>query len=72
MPEFEKPVTCKQIAAMTGNAVSAEYVRAACRRAAGYHPLPHMECGDKRPIIRIRPSVFAKWYAEEELLQVGT
>ena len=48
-----------------GGGVSAEYVRAACHRAEGFHPLPHMRSGEKRPVIRVMWSDFCKWFEEE-------
>lgn len=59
-------MTCKQIAAQTGGAVTEEFVRAACRRGSKFHPLPHVESGAKRPVFRVRWSVFCEWYADEE------
>lgn len=65
----DRPLPPKGIAAMFG--VTAEFVRAACHRGPSYHPLPHTASGEVRPVLRIRPSVFAKWYEEEELAQAG-
>lgn len=64
--EVEKPLTAKYIAKMFG--VPQEFVYSACHRAASNHPLPHTESGSKRPVRRIRPSIFAKWYEEEEAI----
>ena len=64
--EFEEPQTIRVIAAMTNGSVSQEYIRAACHRAEGYHPLPHIESGEKRPVIKIRWSVFCHWFEEEQ------
>lgn len=71
MVEFEKPLTCDEISAMTGKRVSAEAVRAACHRAPQNHPLPHTRSGKVRPIIRVRWSQFVKWYEDEERYQVS-
>lgn len=68
MEPFEAPLTCRQISERTGGAISEEAVRSFCHRGSKLHPLPHVRTGRKRPIIRIRWSVFCEWYAEEERL----
>lgn len=68
---MDAPMTCRQISEATGGAVSEEFVRAACHRGEGFHPLPHTRSGERRPVIRVRMSVFERWYAEEELMTVG-
>ncbi|MCI8469320.1 MAG: hypothetical protein HFJ75_07555 [Eggerthellaceae bacterium] len=67
MSAWERPLTCKEVGDRAG--LSAEYVRAACHRGKGLHPLPHTTSGEKRPVIRIRWSTFERWYEEEELLR---
>ncbi len=68
--EFEKPVTVRVLSEMTGRTMSEGAIRAACWRAPDEHPLPHVKSGSKRPLIYVRPSVFFRWYEEEELLNV--
>ncbi len=65
MGDFEKPMTIRAISRRTGRTISEEYLRAACHRAASNHRLPHVECGFKRPAIKIRWSDFVAWYDEE-------
>ena len=45
--------------------LSEGFVRDACHRGAKAHRLPHVECGAKRPIIRISGAVFERWLREE-------
>ncbi len=68
--EFEKPVTVRILSEMTGRTMSEGAIRAACWRAPDEHPLPHVRSGEKRPILLVRPSVFSRWYEEEELRNV--
>ena len=62
-------LTCDGIAAkakeLWGGGVSAEYVRAACHRAEGFHPLPCKRSGETRPVLRIFWSEFCEWFKEE-------
>lgn len=64
MDGFEKPMLIDEVAEKAG--LPAEFVRAATFRAKGYHPLPCVKSGKKRPVKRIRWSTFVKWYEEEE------
>lgn len=66
-----KPMTIKQVARETGGVVSEEYIRAACHRAPDQNPLPHIECGKKRPIIRTDWDTFCAWYQRECMRVVG-
>lgn len=50
---------------------SESFVRSACHRDAGRHPLPHVRCGKSKGYVRVRPSVFEQWAKEEEMLTVG-
>ena len=61
---MERHETIKKLAFEHG--LTEAFLRAACRRGAGHHPLPHMECGGKRPIFKVRPSVLDAWIEEEE------
>lgn len=42
-----------------------DWIRAACHRGEGFHQLPHVRCGEKRPIIRIEWEQFGHWLEEE-------
>lgn len=68
---IERAYTCGQMSDLCGGALSAESIRAACYRSSENHPLPHIRSGEKRPVIKIRPSVFQEWYEEEERMQVS-
>lgn len=59
-------LTAKQLAEETGNCIPAEFIRQAFYRGQAYHPLPHIKCGEKRPVRRTRLSTFEKWLEEEE------
>ena len=59
-------VTCKKASEMTG--MPQEVFRAGCHRAPGMHPLPHIKCGGKRPVLRIEVSDLKKWLEEEARL----
>lgn len=67
--DFEKYETVAAIAERAD--MPEEYVRAACHRSSGRHPLPHIERGEKRPVIRVRWSDFCRWADEEPRFQVG-
>ena len=60
----DRPMTIREISERSG--LPQAWIRAACKRGAAYHPLPHIESGETRPIFRIRMSAFEQWYAEEE------
>lgn len=62
---FEALLSPKAVSERTGGVVSAEFVRAACRRSPGHHRLPHIESGRTRPVLKIRWSDFERWYEEE-------
>lgn len=47
------------------------FVREACMRGAGHHPLPCIKRGGRRPQCYIQPATFERWLAEEERLQAG-
>ena len=65
MNEFEGFYVPNEISRMYGGTLSAASIRAACHRSDKNHPLPHIKLGAKRPVIKIRPSVFEQWLAEE-------
>ena len=60
---WEKPMTIPQVAKRYG--VPEELVRQGCARAKGYHPIPYVASGAKRPVKYIRPSDFERWFEEE-------
>lgn len=60
---MEEVVTIKEMAEQSG--YPEKFIRAACHRER--FRLPHIESGEKRPVIRIRPSTFWRWLDEEEL-----
>lgn len=59
---MDKPMTIQQIAHHYGYPQG--YIRGMCRREVD--PIPHVDCGKSRPIIRIRPSAFEEWLRKEE------
>jgi hypothetical protein len=65
---IERLYTAHELARATGGTVPEEFIRSACRRASGCHPLPHIETGLKRKIVRIRLSDFERWIEEEARL----
>lgn len=58
-------VSCKEMSRRSNGAFSEEFVRSACHRSADNHPLPHVKCGKKRPVLRVCPDVFWNWIEEE-------
>ena len=46
-----------------------DWIRAACHRGEGFHPLPHIRSGEKRLVIRIDYAQFEKWLEEEQSRQ---
>lgn len=69
MQQFERFESVSAIASRAG--MPEEYVRAACHRSPTYHPLPHIERGEKRPVIKVRWSDFCRWMDEEPRFQAG-
>lgn len=65
---IERLCTARELARATGGTVPEEFIRSACHRASGCHPLPHIVTGRKRKIVRIRPSDFVRWLEEEARL----
>ena len=65
MAEFEGFYTPRKLSLMYGGTLSEAEIRAACHRARNSHPLPHIKSGAKRPVLKIRPSVFESWLSEE-------
>lgn len=65
MFEFEPFYAPGEISRMYQGTLTAASIRDACHRSARNHPLPHIKSGTKRPVIKIRPSVFERWLAEE-------
>lgn len=61
---MEKAMSIRQLAEETG--YPTEYIRAACKRDARHHRLPHIESGVTRPCIYVRASQFEQWRDEEE------
>jgi hypothetical protein len=61
--------TIPKLADKTG--LSRDWIRAACHRGAGYHPLPHILSGEKRPVKRISYATFCAWLKEEEGLSIN-
>ncbi len=59
--------TVRDLARATGGTVPEGFIRAACHRARDCHPLPHIETGTKRKVMRIRLSDFERWLGEEAL-----
>lgn len=57
-----KAMTVQQIAHRYGYPQG--YIRGMCHREKD--PIPHIECGGSRPVIRIRPEQFEKWRDREE------
>lgn len=62
-------VTCKEAAKRTG--MPEEVFRAGCHRSSGFHPLPHIKSGSKRPVIRIEWEDLQTWLREESRYQIG-
>lgn len=60
---MERAMTPAQVARAAN--VPVELIRSACRRGEGFHPLPHVRSGGKRPKVYIRPSDFETWWEEE-------
>lgn len=61
----------KEVAEQSG--LSESYVRAACKRAAPFHPLPHIKVGEgSRPHRYIDLADFNVWLDEEKRIQMGT
>lgn len=58
-----KFMTIPQVAEKSG--LPRDWVRAACHRGEGFHPLPHIRCGEKRPVIRIDYAQFEEWLETE-------
>lgn len=63
---FEPYFTPRQLAIETG--FPEHVIRAACKRAKAFHPLPHVKTGDKRPVFRIAMSDWLRWLNEEKEL----
>ena len=59
--EFTK---CAELSRMTGGVLTEEYIRAACHRHGG-NPLPHLECGERRPRIKVEVGEFWDWFEKE-------
>ena len=68
---MEPLYTPREISQIYGRTISEAYIRAACRRGADNHPLPHIKSGAKRPVFRISLTVFEQWLKEEMRANVG-
>ena len=66
MPSSEDWMTCKEVSAAMGGAVSSEFVRSATYRAKELHPLPCLKFGRNNKQRRINWGTFQRWLHEEE------